>query len=182
MVTITGTDLLVGSSSIVRVTLAGVDVEEIVFQNDTVVIVEAGLTNNPDASVGDVVLYTVDESTVTETNGFSYIQLSDIHSITPASGQYGTVVTLSGIELLAGSSGLSSVTLAGITAEIVSASATDVVVVAAASSIAVTGDVVLTTSSGASILLNNGWDYVPQANVTAISRSCCARSTGALNR
>jgi hypothetical protein len=80
-------------------------------------------------------------------------------------------VTLSGLELLAGSSGLSSVTLGGYEADIVSANASTVIVIAAAGSKSDVGDVVITALSGASVIRVDGWDYVAVANVTSISPS-----------
>ena len=168
-VTIAGSGLFSGAASIATVTIADADAE-IISQNDTVVVVRAGLIAATGGATGDVVLTSVDGSIVTETNGFTYITQSDIHSISPANGQYGTKVTITGVELLSGSASLSSVTLAGVTvSSIVSQSATEVVVIADASASAAVGDVVLAAPNGASLELVNGWTYVAKPVITGIS-------------
>ena len=130
----------------------------------------AGLIAATGGVTGDVVITSVDGSIVTETNGFTYITQSDIHSISPANGQYGTKVTITGVELLSGSASLSSVTLAGVTvSSIVSQSVTEVVVIADSSASATVGDVVLAAPNGASLELVNGWTYVAKPVITGIS-------------
>ena len=92
---------------------------------------------------------------------------SDIHRVDPPTGQDGTKVVITGVELIAGASKLSSVTLAGIDAgSITKQEATRIELVAAASPNAKRGDVVLTSENGAQIAMVNGWTYVnpPQIN------------------
>jgi hypothetical protein len=106
-VTIRGTDLLSGATSIVSVSMVGVTAT-IVSQNDTLVVVEAGVIDDSSGGTGDVVLTTVDGSVVTQSNGFGYLTVSDIHSVSPAVGQFNTKVTITGVELQSGGGDLAS--------------------------------------------------------------------------
>jgi len=72
-----------------------------------------------------------------------------VDSITPSSGQTGTIVTIAGIGLLAGGNVVANTTLAGVLASsIVSASDTQIVVVAGASGVSVSGPSIVSTNGG----------------------------------
>ena len=71
-------------------------------------------------------------SVITLESGFTYIAKSDIHSVTPSTGQYGTRITIRGDELLSGASTLAAITLAGkAVAKVEKETDTEVVVIAA---------------------------------------------------
>ena len=103
-------------------------------------------------------------------DAWAYVTRSDIHAISPSSGQFGTSVTITGVELLAGASNVTSITLAGVAVKsITSLSKTKIVVVADEADAAKTGDVVLTSTNGATVELTNGWKYVAPAEITGVN-------------
>lgn len=171
VVTITGTDLRSGSSGVERVVLVSVETSTILFQNDTLVVVEAG---NPEATeeiTGDVVLTSTDGAVVTAVDAFTYLIASDIHTVTPARGVVGTVVSITGVQLLSGAPTLVNVTLNGVAAStIVSQNSTDVVVVAAHGG-AGRGDIVLTPSNGDRVVRVDGWTYLALGSINSVSPS-----------
>jgi aspartate 1-decarboxylase len=168
-VIIFGTNMLQGSEGLSTVTLNGV-AASILSANDTHVIVEAGLTDVSEAVTGDVVITSADGSTITSEDAWTYIVDPDIHSVTPSSGQGGTLVTIKGVELIASDS-LASVTLAGVAVrEIISENNTQVVIVAGSSADSVdAGDVVLTSNSGVEVVRVDGWQYFGPGNISFIS-------------
>ncbi|EGD83315.1 hypothetical protein PTSG_03923 [Salpingoeca rosetta] len=176
LITIQGTSLLAGADSIDFVTLAGVTAT-ITFQNDTLVVVRAG---SGSARTGDVVISTDNGATIRNRNAFTFVQLGEIHSIEPTSGIGGTLVTITGSQLLLGAQGLSSVTLFMTAASVISASNSMVVVRAgtptlpvvvqsAASANPTTGDVIVTATNGATIRRTSGFTYIMSPNITDIT-------------
>jgi len=81
-----------------------------------------------------------------------------IDAVTPHNGQQGTVVRLTGTNLLGGGAAIASVTLAGATADVRSANNTAVTAIAGPNSDGV-GDIVVTADSGAIITLLDGFTY-----------------------
>jgi hypothetical protein len=166
-VVIRGTNFLAGATAVEKVTLANVEAS-IISQNDTNVKVEVGLTDKTDGFSGDVVMTTDTGSVITLESGFSYIAKSDIHSVTPSVGQYGTRVVIKGEELLSGADTLASITLAGEpVASVEKETASEIVVIAAASTSAKVGDIVLNAGNGAALERSDGWTYVAPAVVSA---------------
>ena len=144
VVTISGSNLQGGGSEVVTVTLGGIGAS-ISSENNTDVVAVAGASPAATGAV-DVVLTANSGAVVTGTGAWSYT-FSNITSVSPANGQVGVVVTITGTDLLAGGTSLTTVTLDGTAATVQTESETQVVVVAA-SSAAGTGDVVLSSNSG----------------------------------
>ena len=97
------------------------------------------------------------------------IVAGEIQSITPSTGQAGTVVTIDGVELLAGGNSVVQAVLAGVEAEIISSTDDKVVVRASAFETEdyFTGDVVLVSApAGAEVSMVDGWTYEPSAAAT----------------
>jgi hypothetical protein len=110
-------------------------------------------------------------------NEFTYVAPAVISSVTPSSGHLGTHVTLRGTNMLMGAPSLSSVTLGGVAARIVSANSSVIELVAGGSSSAIlNGDVVLIASTDATTTLTGGWTYVSPGDIDSI-----APSIGSLN-
>ena len=103
---------------------------------------------------------------MTGTGVFNYSH-SNITSVTPSKGQLGVVLTIEGNYLFGGGSKLVNATLAGVTATIQSAVHNKTVLVAAESS-AKTGDIVLTSDSGALVQLVDGFTYQDPSTITNI--------------
>jgi hypothetical protein len=166
-VNISGSDLRGGGDSVDTVTLAGV-AATIIDESETLVRVRAGVGSNV---IGDVVLVADSGATVTATDGWSYSAASTVSSVSPASGQYGTKVTVAGSNLLGGGSVIASATLGGVAAiDVVSSSDDSVVVAAGASEEATSGDdIVLIADSGASTVAEGEWSYLTPGAVSAVS-------------
>ena len=166
-VDIRGFGLRGAASEVVNVTLAGIRVEELVSQSDTLVQV---IATTADAGSGVVVLTADSGAIVTGSPSWEYLETGDISSVSPTSGQLGTRVDIGGERLLAGGDELASVTLAGAAATIVNQS-NSVVSVVAIDNLAGTGDVVLTSVTGAVVTEDNGFKYIELGNITSVSPS-----------
>ena len=160
VVTITGTSLLAGASSIVSATLAGATIQEVISSSNTVLVVVAG-TNGSD-TVGGISYIADSGATVSSSNTslWTYIDAGDILDVDPVDGRAGTVVTITGTGLLGGGNSISSVTLAEESATVVSGNDTHIIAVAPSSAINGTSDVVIVADSGATTILEDGWTYV----------------------
>ena len=166
-VTITGTNLLSGGARVQQVTLAGKDAV-VVSENNTHIVVTA--TAGPGGDVtGDVVVTSNTASVVTLVGGWRYINQGDIDSISPSSGQVGTIVTISGANLLGGGSSATSVTLAGVAVASIRSQSNDEIVVIAFASSARSGDVVIIAETGSVTTQSSGWRYVSPAVITSVS-------------
>ena len=167
VVVITGTSLLSGGGALTQVTLAGV-VAEILGANDTHVTVEANSPRGTSEIVGDVILTSDNGAVTTESGAWTYVAASDIHTVVPSSGQFGTLVTITGVSLLAGGSSV-SVTLGGVAVQRIDSQSDSQVVVVAAASSALTGDILLRANTGGSVIRKNGWTYVAVPNIVAVN-------------
>ena len=164
LVTITGDRLLGGASALASVTLNGVEVRDIVSQNDSVVVVQA---DGAPAAANTVIRLEAATGAVTATTGWRYVGPTVISSVSPVSGQLGTRVTIDGSNLLGGASSLATVFLAGVaTSEFVQATDTRVVAVAASGS--GSGSVDLVAASGARASASSPWQYLTASTVAAV--------------
>ena len=94
-VTITGTTLLGQGASSASVTLAGV-VATVVTENNSVVVVDAGVSA---ATAAGAVVITADTGAVVSVaSTFGYVAVGNITSVSPASGQLSTKVTIAGAQ------------------------------------------------------------------------------------
>ncbi|MAE46192.1 MAG: hypothetical protein CMJ86_04790, partial [Planctomycetes bacterium] len=169
-VTISGTNLLGYGTSLTSVTLAGVDVDDIVEANVTFVKVIAGASGAVGA--GEVVLTADTGAVVSVSEAFEYNAPGEISGASPSEGQVGTRVTIAGTGLLSGASELLSATLSGVSVETIeSAEATLVVVKAGASSSTGAGDIVLTSVNGARVTGVNAWNYTETGVIETVSPS-----------
>jgi hypothetical protein len=109
-VTISGNRLLGGGTKAVSVSLASQYAEISGDGTDTEIVVRA---SSSEAKVGDVVITSDTGSIVTKKDGFAYKDRGQVVDLKPVDGQYGTVVTLTGTNLLGSGGNVSEVTLAG---------------------------------------------------------------------
>jgi hypothetical protein len=150
LVNITGSGLLGHGSAVVSVTLAGVAVQNLVVSNeDTFVTVSAA--EKLAAGPGDVVVTADTGATVTAVNGWTYLAQGVIASVTPASGQIGTRVTIRGSNLLGGGSSFLHVRLAGVEVQSITSQSDALVEVVAAAGYAGSGQIELLSNSGSSV-------------------------------
>jgi hypothetical protein len=150
VVNITGTNLLAGGASIVSVSLAGTNVDSILDDDqDSFVTVVAAASA---AATGDVVVVSDNGATTTLENGFTYITPGEITSLVPGSGQYGTVVTIVGTNLLGGGATLDSVQLKEVEVFDIVLATDEKVIVVADTSAAGAGEVYLVADTGATVI------------------------------
>ncbi|MEC8483044.1 MAG: IPT/TIG domain-containing protein, partial [Pseudomonadota bacterium] len=117
---------------------------------------------------GDAVIIADTGATVTSRNSWQYQAPGEIASVSPSSGQGTTPVLIEGTNLRGSGSAVEQVTLAGTNATIVSQNNTHVSVIAAHAATG-TGHVVLTSSSGATVTLMNGWEYLDTGAIVSVS-------------
>ena len=166
LVTITGQGLTLDGTTVANVQLAGVNVERIVMQNDSYVVVVAGASAATNAAEVTVVSNT--GQSVFKAFSWEYLEPSRIDTVSPASGQFGTVVTISGQRFFGGGLTVVRVLLGGYEAQLVNVSDTELVVVANHGA-ALTGDVVIEADSSARTVLTNGWRQLAAGVVTNVT-------------
>merc|ERR1712100_788349 len=88
----------------------------------------------------------------------------------PAVGQIGTVVTITGLSLRGSGPNVSSVTLGGVSASIVSETDSSVVVITPRGT-GVGETVQLTSTSGATVTKTSAWDYLDEGDITILNPS-----------
>jgi hypothetical protein len=159
-VVISGTQLQgSGGTEVRRVTLAGIEAT-IIEQNSTSIIVQAAVSN---ASVGNVILESDTGATLTVVNGWTYRTPGVISVVSPASGQVGTRVVISGTDLAGGGGDIISVTLGGVEATVFNATNSSIVVIAQFSAPQI-GDVIITSDSGAQVIAEAAFQYLDPPN------------------
>eukprot|EP00049_Salpingoeca_infusionum_P016687 m.343502 g.343502 ORF g.343502 m.343502 type:complete len:2822 (-) comp16130_c0_seq1:301-8766(-) len=171
VVTISGIALLAGASFVSSVELNGVDASQILFENSTTIVVVAHFQDVAGDTTGDVQVTLDNDQQITAQDLWTYKPTGTISNVSPASGQYGTRVVISGVELFGYGTSLVSVTLAGVEATITSQNSSVVEVVASSSASALLGDVILTSDTGATVILSNGFTYVAPQNIDAVTPS-----------
>jgi hypothetical protein len=165
-VTLSGSNLRAYGTRVASVTLGGTQAT-LVSENNTVVVVT--VQHAAAATAQDITLKADTGGLVIAPGAWTYLARGDITSLSPASGQSGTRVTIAGARLLGGGSGIASVTLAGTSvSSVLSANDTAVVVAAAARGTAGTGDVVVTSNTGAIITETDGFAYVAPGVVASV--------------
>ena len=174
MISLEGENFLGGGTTIASATLAGVSAN-ILSSNEESVLVQ--ITENPQMStifpfLGDIVL-TADTGAITRRlTSFMLIQPGEISTVIPASGQSGTIVTISGTGLLQGDLNILSVSLAGVQASVIgNATDTEVIVEASQSLNTQIGPVEIILSSGAQITSVTGitFAYLQPGQVDAVT-------------
>jgi hypothetical protein len=165
-VTIAGSNLRGHGFQVATVRLAGV-LSDIVTETGGTVVVIA------DASVAKTgpIILTATSGAIVSSGEFEYRTQGEVDTLSPASGQYGTEVTIAGSNLLAHGDALASVTLGGVEVKkIVSETADSVeVVVDHGPSVETIGDVVITADSGAEITASSGWKYLQPGRISTVN-------------
>jgi hypothetical protein len=144
-----------GGNEVVSVTFSGVEAEVTTGDSETNVV---AIVASGSAGQGDVVVTADSGATATATNGWEYIAEGEIEDVSPAFGQVGTIVVLTGSNLLGGGDNITTATLAGVEAT-VSEESNDRVVLVAASADAATGSVKLVANTGAVVEIDGAWEY-----------------------
>ena len=168
VVTIEGTTLLGGGDGLTWAKLAGVAAEVRSATDEKVVLVAAQPPSDHDYSVTDIVFLSKSGAVVQVSGKFSYVTEGAVVSLSPAVGQLGTKVTISGSSLNGAGNTVVTVTLNGVEATIESQTSTEVVVTTASSDVAGIGDVVLTADTEATVTSSGTWTYAPVGVVNAV--------------
>ena len=165
---ITGTNMLGGGSKLVSVKLVGVEVNEITESNNGNVTVV--VDTRASAGKGDVVLVADTGAIVTKVDGFSYLAQQTVEKITPAKGQVGTKVTVTGTALLGGGAKVESVTLAGAAAASVDEESDTKIVVTVNDSTPAKGVILITADTGAFVSSDaDSWEYLENGEITSVN-------------
>lgn len=166
IVTISGTNLLGGGTAISTITISGYMTTVLTGTNTQCTVRVINATDS-----GGIVIIADTGAIVSSANDlWTYVPLGYINSVTPLTGQQGVMVDISGANLTANST-LTTVTMAGITATIVSQNNTHVQVIAGYSNTSLVGPIVLEQESGPVIISTVEWSYYQSALLSAIPSS-----------
>jgi len=164
---ISGSLLTSDGSSIVAVLLANVPAAIVNVSSSFVSVV----ASHSAASVGDVVLISERGGRTTSAPGsWEYRSEGSVAGVIPSSGMFGTTVIIFGSNLRGHGASVMQVTLNGREATI-SDETDSIVRVVAGENVPGSGDIVLTSVSGAMVRATNAWTYILAGNVTSVSPS-----------
>jgi hypothetical protein len=167
VVTISGSGLLGGDILLDRVLFGGIVA---LASAGTDARVTATVAPRGAAALVDVTVVADSGARVTASGAFQYLTPGQVSSFTATSGQVGTLVTVLGSNLRGDAAAVASVTLAGLVAEIVSETDSQVLVRIPAGA-AASSTVVLTASTGALVQSATVWTYVSDGVVTSVTSS-----------
>ena len=123
----------------------------------------------------DIVVENANGELARLTNGFTYLPEGVVIDVTPDSGQRGTVVMVTGHQLLGGGRFLQTATLAGLTTRIMNSSNSIIVTLEVLNNIngilPLVGHVVLTADSGAVVREQRAWTAVVPSVISRIQPS-----------
>ena len=123
------------------------------------------------AGSGDVVVTADTGAVATLEGGFVYYTKGEVNDVSPSSGQYGSIVTISGVALRARGTEVVEVTLGGVLASIISEDNDQVVVQAGSGpNFRELGAVVLTSDTGAKVVTGDEeWTYLRPSKIESVS-------------
>ena len=173
-VRIMGEGLLGGGTTLVNVTLAGVQAD-FEISNSMEVTVVASDPCQSNATTGDIVLISDTGAYVRRIDRWTYVEPGVITSVDPPEGQFGTRVTITGERLLSGGNSISEVYIGGVAVYEIVSSVNSVVVVRAGEPSSGeafnTTNITLVSNDGGILVSNVTWDYLEQSNITDVSPS-----------
>ena len=170
-VNITGERLTAGGMSIEKVIVGGVESIEVLSSSTNEVVFRAGYPTNQTSAftAGPITLVSSDGGEIDSPMTWNYIAASQIFDVSPANGTGGTVIVISGVNLLGGNGlNITSVLIAGIRAnEIISQNDTMIIVEVGFNSDGQEkgGDIVIEADSGALTILRDGWVYLNECPI-----------------
>ncbi len=162
-----GEHLLGGGTTIDSAMLAGVSANVVLSSDEsvTVEIVDNPATSTLFPSTGDILLTGNTGAIARRLNGFALVRPGVILSVSPASGQVGTLVAITGTDLLQGSEEVQQVTIAGVQADLEGTASNSLITVAAASSNLQSGPVEITLVTGAVITSTMQFEYLQEGQI-----------------
>ena len=171
-ISIVGINFKAGGRVVDYVEVAGIICTEVISQTDTLITsrVVDFLDSSSDDIVGPVRIVSEDGAGYTSENvTFTYVKLK-VTAVSPSVGQRGTVVSITGVGLLAGASSsqpLQSAQLNGVNVED-EVTLTDTHIVFTASSSLGSGDISYTVADGGCVTITNAWSYIQPGIVTDV--------------
>ena len=155
-VTISGTALLAGGSSVTQVKLAGVIVASVRYESQTeIVVVARDQTVFADLQ-GNVEITLNNNQRVVGDNMWTYKVAGSINSVAPIRGQYKTVVTVQGTNLFGHGTTIVAASIAGVAVHQIGLKNNTYVELVAGASGATRGDIVLVSDTNATVVLADG--------------------------
>ena len=166
-VAITGTLLLGGGDELKTATLNGV-AAEIKSYSDTDVALVA--QNAESSGTGDVVLVSNSGAIVTKADGWEYVDAGEITDVSPAIGQIGTEVTITGERLLGGGGKVISVHFGDVATTVVTSTNENVVLKCTSNLVAedTVVDITVVSDTGAVVLVKNAWTFKVPGAITGV--------------
>lgn len=179
IVTIRGTALFAGGTTVSSVELGGVPVLSVAANSSDEIVVVARERSVSLSTSGAVTITMNNGQTVSLTSGFTYEPAGAMDQITPISGQQGTSIYIHGTNLLGHGASIVDAYAADVqVASIAFANNTYVHLVAGASGVT-QGDVRLVADTGATVVLADGlarnaliggeWIYVTPGDISSVS-------------
>jgi len=166
IVEIKGRGLFGGGERLLGIWLAGIPAVIQPIPTDDCIIVTAEHNNASSTTPvrGDVLIVSITGAHVRRINGWTYVKNGRIDSISPAFGQYGTRINISGEALLLGAVSLSHVTIGGILVNVTEASNTLISGTAGnpLSNSSFAGTISIMSSDGSILITNHTWAYADQ--------------------
>ena len=174
-VIITGARLRGGGARVTSATVCGVPAV-IISESDSVVrlTIDENVDSNYADILGDIILTADTGAEVTRLNGWTYIQVGEIMSLSPLSGQYGTIVTITGERLTAGGSSVSQVFIGDVPALDIISSNSSIVVFRAGnplSSNTFNATITLISNHHSNLSTNTSWSYLERSDIMAVQPS-----------
>ena len=175
IITIQGTELLAGATNITGILLNDIPVRNVITTANNMIVVQATHSYRS-TSLGNITYFTDTGAKITISKAWRYVSPAVVSSVTPNNGTEGTIVTIRGTELLAGSNigpnSVNSVYLDGTaTSKVLIAFDTVIQVITTVSSNndSIPGAVSIHLSSGAWIITTQLFNYFQPGVVTSIS-------------
>ena len=159
-VTIRGTGLLAGGLTISAMNFSDVAVDNITSQSNTEIVTSVASFNAASTTAGDIVYTLNTGAEVTIPASWSYVTPGEITSVDPASGNRGTIVTITGRNMLGGGTQASTVYLNSVQAEEVLISSDTLIQVRA-------GGSTMQSAGNVRIVANTQAELTSQANLFA---------------
>ena len=178
-VTITGVELLSGYSGLQpTVFLSGIEATVLTVETNrvTVRVEDPGIIGSGDFPLfdlaGDVVITVTRDGqdySVSMTDGWTYLESGQIEQVEPAFGQFGTIITLRGTNLIGYGTALRVAMIGNASAGILSISSSVVELEAPDISFLGLVDIVLESNNGAIVSLSEAFEYRERGNITNLS-------------
>ena len=174
-VIITGARLRGGGTHVTSATVCGIPAV-IISESDSVVrlTIDENVDSNYVDVPGDIILTADTGAEVTRLNGWTYIQVGQIMSLSPLSGQYGTIITITGERLTAGGSSVSQVFIGDVPALDIISSNSSIVVFRAGNSLSsntFNATITLISNHHSNLSTNSSWSYLERSDILAVQPS-----------